>query len=258
MKFENVSLDVITEDSMVVADYRRRSEAILADAKSLLVDSAEQKAVAVVILGRIATVTREAEVARKEAIKPSDDWKTRVNFVFKNVLTPVLQADAMLRERVIRFDRIERERAEAAAKAAREAQEAAIRAKREADAAMARALEADKARDAEAISVALDLAAKADAQATKLAADAAVQREQALAPARTTVTEEATSTVRRTWDFTVTNPLHVPRAYLTLDKAAVRAAIMRMADEHMTIPQMREALPGIEPFQKESLSVTPR
>lgn len=248
-----MSVPVLIDKGLAVQDYRSQAAAILEQAKALVVIDADSRAQAVTILGRISTILNQAEAGRRSFLKPVEAWKDSLNAEFRSVMLPVSQADAILRERILTFAREEQRKADEAAALARKAQEEAIRAKREADDAMARALEADRAGQHEAVAEALDTAAAADTVAQQEQVKAVDLRAVAMAPKRTTVTEEATSTVRKLWDFNVINTALVPRHLMKPDEPAIRAEIVRLGKTGLTAAQIN--IPGIAVFQKESIAI---
>jgi hypothetical protein len=245
----------LIDSESAVKEYRDQAAAILLAAKLMLVTDAESKGKAVTYLGRIATIIKKAETARRDALKPAEAWKERLTNAFRDVMLPVTQADTLLRDRVLSFDREQRVVATEKARQAAITQQAAIDAKRAADAAMQAALAADAVKDTEAVSAALDKAAEADQVAATHTVAAAALRVEAMAPRGQTVTEEAKSTTKKTWEIKIVDAALVPNSLKVPDEKAIRALVILLAREGQTAAQINARIPGIEAYQKESLAV---
>lgn len=166
-----------------------------------------------------------------------------------------------------RAEEAERRAAEAAARKAREEAEAAERAaKAEADRLANEAkTKAERAAAEKARQEAEERAAAAKAEADRQAAEAKAARDRAAAAreeeerkkaeatqkaAKLTSTHTdlgASANLRTTWHFEIEDPEQVPRAYLTVDEAAVRVAIKAATTKDGKCPLK---IPGIVIFAK--------
>jgi hypothetical protein len=199
-------------DRDVVLGYRRRADAILADAKAFGVTDEDAKVQAVEVLSGVARLKREAEAKRDGLVRPLNDQVKGVNGVFRIVLAPVLEADELLRRKVRDFDR---EQAAAAERARAEAEAAKVRT----EALVEEAGKAEAAGEAVAASQLLDRA---------VAAEETARTAQTVAPAppsRVVRTDVGTASTRKVWKFEVVDKAKVPLEYLVLDDVAVRKAI---------------------------------
>jgi hypothetical protein len=222
----------IGAELVVVGDgYRQRAVAIKADAVALVVIDESTKASATELLAGIARLKAEAENTRAVLVKPLNDQVKGINETFRSVLAPVLEADQLLRERVLAYNRDQQRRAE----------EAAAAAERERLASQALLTEAEKAEAAGQGQVAEQLLERAVEGET---AARAVQRE-AVLPSRHVNTGIGSSTVAKRWTFELEDLGKVPVAYLALDETKVRKAIASGVRE----------IPGVRIFQAETLAV---
>lgn len=223
---------VLLPDDPVVVGYREKAAVVLREASTLTIIDDPTKAGAVAVLSGIARVKAEAEAKRAAIVKPHNDYVKQVNAIFKAALGPIDQADALLREKLLRFDR-EQKRKAAEALAAEEA--ARLRAE-------ALLLEAEKAEAAGHAGVAEELL---NAAVTNDQAANTIKTEAPAAPAKTMTTPMGAATVRQVWTHEVTNLAEVPHAYMVLNEVAVRRAIAEGVRE----------IPGLRIFPTDSVSV---
>ena len=226
-------LEALAEgDRAVVRDYRKRAEAVLADAKALAIADEEGKVDAVASLSGIARLKKEAEGRRDGLVRPHNDQVRVVNSVFRLVLAPVLEADELLRRKVREFDREQ-------AAAADRAQAAAEAAKVRSEALVEEAGKAEAAGETGAAAQLLDRAVQAETAARVAEVTAPP------APSRVVRTDVGTASTRKVWKFEVTNKAQVPLDYLVVDDVAVRKAISAGVRE----------IDGLRIFQDETLAV---
>jgi hypothetical protein len=227
----DVALVLPTDDPAVI-DYRTRAAAVKASADALVVDSEETKVEAVNILSAIARVTAEAEKKRKAIVAPFNDHVKDVNALFKATLAPIVDADVLLRRKVLDYN----------AEASRKAATAAADAQRQALAAQALLDQAAKAEAQGQPEVAEQLLTQAVENETGSKASAGVA---AVLPVRTVKSDIGEASTRKTWAFKVVNLAEVPREYLILDAVAIRKAIAGGV----------RSIAGLDIFQEEGLAV---
>ena len=203
--------------SLTLTDYRQRAEIIQREAAALVIDSEAADLAAVQLLGAIATLRKAAEVKRTELVSPYNKEVAEINAAFRDVLAPVLTADATLRKHSLAWRQAEKARADQARRAAVLAQQAA-------DAMLREAERADTLGDSAAVDSLVSIAAEQEQAAGQSA-------QEATPPAATIRTAFGTRTFRHDWAFEVTNPEMVPREYLEVNEARIRLAIRNGARE---------------------------
>lgn len=202
-----------------------------------------------------ASFEKNNEAARVAAKEPFLASERAVDAFFKNMKTPVEKLKAKIGAMLTTYQR----KVEAEERARRKAEEDRLRAeaaeaerlRREAAAAARRAEEeASKAANEQA---ARD--AKAAAAAAKEAADRAAQaaREKPAELTRERTDLGAVASLKRTWDFEVVADDLVPRMFLTVDHAAIRAYIKSMTDKKTG--QCRAKIDGVRIFEKHDTVV---
>src|SRR3990172_7432842 len=122
--------------SLTLTDYRQRAEIIQREAAALVIDSGAAGLAAVQLLGASATLRKAAEVKRTELVSPYNKEVAEINAAFRDVLAPVLTADATLRKHSLAWRQAEKARAD-------QARRAAALAEREAHALLQEAEQAD-------------------------------------------------------------------------------------------------------------------
>jgi hypothetical protein len=222
---------VLPDHDPAVIDYRKRADAILADAKALLVTDPATKVQAVEVLSGIARLKAESEKQREGLVGPHNDFVRGVNRIFKEVLAPVVEADGLLRQRVRDFDVAERRKAAEAAAAAE-------RARLEADARLKEAAAAEARGDKVVAEELLDRAMDSEVEARHA-------QEAAVLPARSVKTDVGAAHTRKVWAFKLVNVAQVPAEYLEVNSVAVRRAIAGGVRE----------IPGLEIYQEDQLAV---
>jgi hypothetical protein len=218
-------------NDVTITSVRDRALVIRDTTRALVIDSDERKRTAADVLARIAAVQREAEARRTELVKPHNDHVKAINNLFREILAPVVEADAELRRRLLDFDREQRRRAAKAAAAAEH--------ERLASAALLK--EAEKAEAAGQGTVAAELLDQAVAsdEAVKVAAT------QAIAPPTTVRAESGSTTVQKRWAFRLVDLAQVPLEYLALNETKVRDAIRIGV----------RIIPGLQVYQDDVLQV---
>jgi hypothetical protein len=219
-------------DRAAVLAYRQRAEAVLADARGLAVTDEDAKVQAVEQLSGVARLKRDADAKRDGLVRPLNDQVRTVNGVFRLVLSPVLEADELLRRKVREFDQ-ERARAAEEARVAAEAER--IRA----EALLKEATKAEAEGKADVAEQLMDRAVQADTTATR------AQMFAPPPPSRVVRTDVGTVNTRKVWKFEVTDKAKVPLELLLVDDVAVRKQIAGGIRE----------IPGLRIYQDDVLAV---
>lgn len=206
-----------------LAELRTNAGHLLARAHGLTVSTREEAGQGADLLASLRSMIRQVEDQRKALTGPLNETIRKINAQSVEMSRPLKDAEASLRARLIAY-------AVAEKRAAAEAAEEAARAEAEALAA------AENAREAGAEDVAEAIIAEVAAQPDP----AALAK---VAPIRSTW--GAVASIRHTWTFEVVEFALVPRQWLTLDEAKVKAAIKAGVRE----------IPGLHIFQAESLQV---
>lgn len=219
-----------------------------------------------------AAFEKNSEAARVSAKEPHLAAGRAVDGWFKKLADPVTGVKNSMARLLTAYQRKkeaeERERLRAAAAEAerlrkeeerkrREAEAAARKAQEEADR-LAREAAKSKA-DAEAAAKAQAAAEKAAEEAREAAAQAAVAREEATSakadatakPAELTRTRSdlgSVASLRRTWTYEVEDDQAVPRMFLTVDHAAIKAFIKSSTDKKTG--QCKAKIPGVRIFEQ--------
>jgi hypothetical protein len=230
----SMALVVPTDDPAVVA-IRGKIATLARECEAVEVIGAESKEAAVNVLSAIARAKTEADRARLGFVTPLKQYTSGVDKLFRELLAPIVQADQVVRRKLLDYDRAEKARlAEAEAQAERERLRSA--------ALLKEATKADTAGEAHVADELLEQAAGAETNAHNAAKVAAVPP-----PPRTFSTPfGASATTRRVWTYEVVDPALIPREYLIPDA-------MRLQRE-VNAGLLRE-LPGLRIFERETLSV---
>jgi septal ring factor EnvC (AmiA/AmiB activator) len=220
---------------------------------------------------------KNSEAARVSAKEPHLAAGRAVDGWFKKLADPVGSVKARMASLLTTYQRKkeaeERERLRAAAAAAEAARKEEERRRREAEAAARKAQEeADRlAREAAKSKADADAAAKAQAAAEaaaaaarEQAAQAAIAREEATAaktdatakPAELTRTRSdlgSVASLRRTWEYEVIDDQAIPRMFLTVDHAAIKAFIKSSTDKKSG--ECKAKIPGVRIFEQHNTMV---
>lgn len=218
-----------------------------------------------------AAFEKNSEAARVSAKEPHLAAGRAVDGWFKKLADPVSGVKNSMARLLTTYQRKkeaeERERLRAAAAEAEERRKeeerqrraAAAEAQRKQDEADRLAREAKSKADAEAAAKAQAVADAAAAEAREAAAQAAVAREEATTakadaiakPAELTRTRSdlgSVASLRRTWDYEVEDEEQLPRMFLTVDHAAIKAFIKSSTDKKTG--QCKAKIPGVRVFEK--------
>jgi len=191
---------------------------IEARAQDLAVTDEQSLAVAGDMLGYVAGVRKRIEALRTSLVKPLNDHVKRINDLFRGYAAPLDRADATLRAKVSAYraeqERIRREEAERLRKLAEKEQ------------------------------------ARLERQAAKkgVPAPPPIPVPTPPAPPKTVAGEYGSMTARKEWRFDIVDEAQVPRQYLVVDEARIRAAIRAGIRE----------IPGVRIYQVEIVSVRGR
>jgi len=193
------------------------------------------------MLVAIAEKTKEVDKRRRFFVDPLNGHVRAINAFFKKLLGPIENADQVLRRKVLEYRRVQAERiAEERRKAEEQAREEERKA-REARAAADAAARAGLPKAAEACNAHAAEAQRAANQSIIQASIAAVQ-----APKTTRPAQGGMVSSRKVWKFDVTEPLKVPREYLSVDTRALGDAVRRGV----------RLVPGVRIYEDEEVYVT--
>ena len=99
------------------------------------------------------------------------------------------------------------------------------------------------------------MASGAGQEAAQAQADATALAPATLPPARTTATSLGAATTRQVWTHEVTDLAKVPRQYLMVNEAAIRAVYTNPVAKAMLAKGGEQPIPGVRIFQKDGLAV---
>ena len=197
---------------------QQEATGIEASAQDLAVTDEQSLAVAGDMLGYVAGVRKRIEALRTSLVKPLNDHVRRINDLFKGYSAPLDRADAALRAKITAYhaeqERLRREEAERLRKLAEKEQARLERA-----------------------------AAKKG-----IPAPPPIPVPTPAAVPKTMTGEYGSMTTRKEWRFDITDEAQVPRQYLVVDEARIRAAIRAGIRE----------IPGVRIYQVEIVSVRGR
>ncbi len=214
-----------------LTDVRQRAQLVRREAEALAVDSEASQAQAVTLLTKIASAQKDAEAKRAALVKPLNDHVKGINDLFRQVMAPVVEADRLLRQKLLAYRNDQARKAKEAADLAARQKAVADQIRLEAEAAKRRG---DERQTAVLLNAAVDQY------------DAAKQiRAAAAPPPATAKTDVGAVTVRKRWTFEVVNLADVPRDYLRLDEQKVTAVIRAGVRE----------IPGLRVFEVEEAAV---
>lgn len=197
------------------------------------------------LLGWIAGNKKKLEAQRVSLVKPLNDHVKFINGLFKDWAEPLESANEIVREKVLAYTR---EQARIAAEA-QAVEDERIRTEQARLAAGEERVRAEQARIA---------AEQARLEAEAEAANAPPPPPVAIvppspapipaAPEKTTRSPLATTTVKKVWQYEVTDPDAVPREYLVIDQKKI-AAVVRAGVR---------SIEGVRIFETEQLAVRSR
>ncbi len=240
MSFELTKLEK-TEGE--IRSLKPRVDALFEAASAVVIRSVSGAEVATNVLGQIQERKRSDEATRKLLVKPLQDHVRFINDGFKPLAGALAEAEALVKKKLLDWNREEDARVERirlAAMRERERIDRETEAKAEAAGmrTVAEALDAGFSNQ-EANELA-DLEADAVIDAAPPPPPVVVEPP----PAKTISTGVARATVRKVWTFEVLDKLKVPRAFLTVDRGAIRIAVRAGWRE----------IAGVRIYQEESIS----
>lgn len=220
------------ESDPILVRIREAGPGALKAAEELAVLDGPTKIIAADLVARARKTIRLGESRRKVIVGPLNDQVKAINKVFADALSLFKRVDELAAGKILEFNRAEARRA---AEKAAEAERERLRS----DALFQEAAKAEAAGEGAVAEKLLDGAVAGEAAA----ADA---QSHAVLPERVTPTGTGTvGTRKKPWTFRVVDADAVPRAYLSVDHAKVKAAIAVGERE----------IPGLEIFQDEGLQV---
>ncbi len=213
---------VLPEPTAEIATVASNTSTLVTLADSLVVASSAEMANGTDLLAQIKALLKRSEAARDVLVRPLNEHVRMINAQFKTVTEPLAGAERTIKAKMLAFA-VEQERRahEEAQRLHREAQERAL----------AEIVNLDEAGETVAAEVALSFAV-------------AAKPDEVRAEATTTLSGN-TASVRKVWDFELTDIAKVPKGFLALDEAKVREAIRGGVRD----------IPGIRIYQKESLAI---
>lgn len=238
--------------------YLEQIDAMAAQAQAVIITDEVSQTRAVEMAGQVKRLGKSIETARVNFVAAPNDYVKQVNGLGKGILAKLETIEKGLKRKMAdyaQFVEQERRKAEAAAQQAaieaqrkideeaRLAQEAADKAAAEAK---AKADEAAKAGAADAASLA-EIAKAEEAKAQVVASMPTVQVEmpvipQASGPVRTAA---GTASVRKRWEFGITDPTAIPREYLMVDEKKIREAVKAGV----------RSIPGVNIFETSDIAI---
>lgn len=214
---------------------------LVAAAKDVVIMNHADLSAATDLCAAIKQRAKEAEEARTKITKPINDGLREINARFKAMMQPLLDAEGMVKSRMVRFQEQEERRArEEAARKEAERQEQLRKEREEAERRAREAAEAaaDPSLDRPAIPSPTEFVEKH----MPFEAPAPIQPE----IRKTTYGQSGASfTAKKVWDFKLVDLSKVPVQFLCLDSTKVNQAVRAGIRE----------IPGIEIFEKTIASV---
>ena len=212
-------------DDLALKDLKAQASKVLADAKGIEVHDRDSSEWCTAYLGEIAAIKKKAEGRRTELKGPLLEAGRALDGFVAELLKPILEADTLLRGRLLAYQQEQIRKAHAAAE----------RIRREAEAAEQAAAQAAAQGDGHGMDHALLQAAdkKQEAQALEKA------------PTAIQAAGMGSATIRKVWAFEVVNVAQVPREFLAVDEQAIRKAVAAGIRE----------IAGVRIFEQESLSI---
>ncbi len=183
------------------------------------------------LLGWIAGNNKQLEAQRVSLVKPLNDHVTFINGQFKDWMEPLKSANEIVREKVLAYTR---EQARIAAEA--------------------QAVEDERIRTEQARLAAEQARLEAEAEAANAPPPppvAIVPPSPApipAAPEKTTRSVLATTTIKKVWQYEVTDPDAVPREYLVIDEKKIGSVVRAGV----------RSIDGVRIFETEQLAVRSR
>ena len=94
-----------------VSKFKSAGGALVGKAIDLEIHSADTETMAYGVLKQIATKKKEVEARRKEITQPLNKSLKATNALFKEIAAPLVDADSILREKILAFQRVQQEKA---------------------------------------------------------------------------------------------------------------------------------------------------
>lgn len=177
-----------------LAVYSGQFQALLDEAAAVTIVDPGSNSEAVAVTGKLSSLIKKMDEARKKIGEPARDFTSAVNNIFNEPINKLKSALVALKEQIKQYSK----------------QQELERRKRE-EAQRRLAAELQKKMDAEA--------AKEGIKVPKL------QPIPEPAPPKTVRTESGKATIVEHWTFEVTNPDEVPREFLMVDEKKIRRAV---------------------------------
>lgn len=175
------------------------------------------------------------EEKRKEAVKPYNDEVKKINGLFKPIVDNVSALNAKMKSKILEYQKIVEARRKAWVEEQRKKEIEEMEARK--NEMLEIAVESDN-------DLALDIAGNIEAEQKAIA-------EKEVNVKTIVKTEEAKSSIRRTWDFEVVDAGLIPREYLMVDERAIKQAIK---DRKIEIEAGTFTIKGVKFYEKESIS----
>lgn len=191
---------------------------LVATAEELVIIDDLAAADATSTLAFIAGVKKRIEEKRTFFVKPLNDQVKKINELFKETAAPLARADYILRGKLLAYQMDVR------------------RKKKEEDDRLRALAEKEQKR------------LEKQAEKKGLPAPPPVVVPVSQAPAKTIQTGMGSATSKTVWDFDIIDEDQIPRAYLVVDQAKIRAVVKAGVRE----------IPGVKIFQTEQLAVRSR
>lgn len=175
------------------------------------------------------------EAKRKETVEPLNQEVKKINGMFKPVIENVEKLNGTLKSKILVWQKIVEARRKAWVEEQRKKEIEEMEARK--NEMLEIAVESDN-------DLALDIAGNIEAEQKAIA-------EKEVNVKTIVKTEEAKSSIRRTWDFEVVDAGLIPREYLMVDERAIKQAIK---DRKIEIEAGTFTIKGVKFYEKESIS----
>jgi len=169
-----------------IANIEKEALGLVETAQALVIRADDDAHHASGLLGFIADAKKKLEKQRVFLVQPLNNHVKDINAAFKDWNIPLLEADCLIRRKMLEFHTLEQKRIEA-------------------ERAEARVAEAQRIIDGEE-----------EAEEEMMLPDL---------PSKTVRSERGTTSVRKTWVYEVTDEAQVPREYLIIDEGVITLAI---------------------------------
>lgn len=180
-----------------IQPWMKSLDALATQAKSIIINTADDVAAASEIGKKIKNISKEAEASRKMFVTPFNNFVTQINALFSTVTDRCSAGETLLKDKIKVFNEQERLRIQKENEAKRAAEEKELEKQR-----------------------------KRAAKKGETFMPAPVGSEPIAEPAKTITSASGTQTqMREKWKFEITDPSAVPSLYLSPDEKKIKEAV---------------------------------